>query len=220
MADKCKKRTSITAAEYGTPKVVRSAIIEWLRAEEKALKQGRPSPQPHGYLEGWPVEPDASGSTDVRLIIKEYSHPRIFDPAIAAFMRLALIEQGGISLNPAKRKIEEFIPEHTCVHLSVSGKRFSLMRIIYGEEGNRHIRPIGDHHDLRRQNLWSEKPSDQPRSPDQTRADSINALVAAYDKHNSSEVNRKKYRNLLETALGLADRRYMFEMEARSQSDS
>ncbi|MDP2118862.1 MAG: hypothetical protein Q8K28_03065 [Hoeflea sp.] len=224
------KRMRIEAKAYPlTPKGY-DEIEAWLEAEEKHIQEGAPPPDPLPILQGWPHDPAKLSGDCIGLLIRYGDGPnadlpgqsaRLFDPAIVAFMRIALAFRGSMSHEKVREKkdaegvaIEERGQYYPKMQLGRPGAYTNMKvgRVVLDTPGNRHARMgAAGHYDFRRRNLRTgTKARPEYKPGEQGRNVALRAALRGYDYHHQKHkplVSRERYERLMRLALRLADER-------------
>lgn len=210
------------------------AIATWLDAEEAAIERGEDAPDPLPLVEGWPYD-EATLSSDcvgLRFVVSDNPDtpgqtPRLFDPAIVAFLRLASIF-GGVTNPKAYLRLDwtrkddpsggQMYPKLFIYRDSKEPRKNGLDtipigRIVIDAPKGKHAKPGKNFYDWRCRNLRAVLPPPPYKPGEQTQKEAVEAVLAAYDAafqevpRHRRPVSRARFKTLLWRCLMLAYRR-------------
>lgn len=211
-----------------------AAIATWLDAEEVAIERGEDAPDPLPLVEGWPYD-EATLSSDcvgLRFVVSADPDtpgqtPRLFDPAIVAFLRLATIF-GGVATPKAYLRLDwtrkddpsggQMYPKLFIYRDSKAPRKNGLDtipigRIVIDAPKGKHAKPGKNFYDWRCRNLRAVLPPPPYKPGEQTQKEAVKAVLAVYDaifrnyRYYDLPIKRADYKALLWRCLMLAYRR-------------
>lgn len=198
-SEKRAKRHLYGEARPTTPQNL-EALMAWLGAEEVAIENGDPVPSPEEAMAGWPVTLNPQEPDTVGLQIRFYKDgedgpgttPRLFDTAIAVFLRLATMfdEKGKpnisayVSLGETKRA-NGSVQSYPRLTIAIPGKKdwnIPVNRITEDAVKGPHTKPRDpkEYRDCRRRNLKREFPQPPFKPGQKTQKTAVEALMDLY----------------------------------------
>lgn len=187
-------------------------MATWLIEEATASASGNPVPNLVMLANGWP-EASVEGSL-IALRIAENHEPRLFDPGIFLFMRLAIAFTGSIILNGTGRgekfRLYPRIVPYAGKEAGQSKKPpISVDRITVDAPPGRAVKEGQNHRDRSAGNLHVSTDATAPSEKfAHGREDAIEAILSAYDFRSRARklaIDRDTYERLLRAALNFHD---------------
>lgn len=192
-------------------------VVRWMTDQLQFLRGAGEKPHPQLLLTDWGI--NASSSEDAVMLIIDPNHgPRVFDPAIVAFMRLATAFTGSIGLNSVgteevgDRRLYPVVRTYAGKNAETGASIKTAIyvdRLTVDAPRSSIVKERDDYRDRRYANLRTEAAPDQRGSKFTIgRREGIDLVLEAYDRWCLSgrmPVNREDYESFLWLALNLQD---------------